>query len=199
LESQLARYALASTALLGLPAATEASIIFTPGPLNGGPNQTVNINFNPLIDSTIDFSIFAGSPGVPSNIGLSAPGTTQFNTGLTPLDFGDPITLANTTAFAGSLMKSSTGPTYSFPWGGVANGSSHYLGVKFNIGAQQHLGWAAISMQKGVPSFTVEGFAYNDVAGESIYAGATPEPSSMVLFAAGAAGILALRRRRRTP
>ena len=92
------------------------------------------------------------------------------------------------------------GPVYSFPWGNVPNGQSRYLGIKFLIAGQQHLGWAEISMQKLDPSFTVLGYAYEDAPGVSILAGDTgtvPEPSTLALFAAGAAGVLALRRKRR--
>jgi hypothetical protein len=52
-------------------------------------------------------------------------------------------------------------------------------------------------MNKATPSILVQGMAYNDVAGDPVQAGVAPEPASIALFAAGAAGILALRRRRR--
>jgi hypothetical protein len=197
LDSKLARYALAGSALLGVPAVAQADIIYTPGPVTAGPSQTIPINFNPLSDATTDFSISAGSAGIPSFISINGAVNTRFTTGLTPLNLGDAITLANTTVSGGNLMKSHIGPTYDYPWGGVANGTSRFLGVKFDIAGQSHLGWAEISLQKNIPSATVLGYAYETVAGQQIAAGATtPEPSSLALFAAGAAGILALRRRR---
>jgi hypothetical protein len=198
-DSKLARYALAGAAVFGLPTAAHAGIITTFTPQTAGPGQTININLNPLDDSIVDFSIGAGSAGIPSNIFLSRPGTTFFTNGLTPLNAGDVISLANTTSGGGYLMKSNPGPIYGYPWGGVANGSSRFLGVRFDIAGQQHLGWAEISLQKDTPSATVLSYGYETEIGQSIVAGATssiPEPSSLALFAAGAAGILALRRRR---
>jgi hypothetical protein len=201
-DGKLARYALAGSVLFGLPVAAHAETFLFTSPLHGGPGQTVDINFDPGIDTTIDFSVTAGSAGLNSSIFLSRPATTLFNAGLVPLNLGDQITLANTNSTASTLMKShsgSSGPTYNYPWGGVANGSSHYLGVKFLMSGEQHLGWAEITMNKGEPSFTIERYAYNGTAREGIFAGGEgiPEPSSISLFAAGAAGILALRRRRR--
>jgi hypothetical protein len=205
-DSRLARYALAGGALFGVPAAAQAGIIYTPGPFHGGPGQTVNVNLDPLIDATTDLSIFATTTAPPPGpnslashwIGLNSTGAL-FSNNLNPLLFGDPITLANTNSGPGTLMKANfPGPTYTFPWGGVANGSSHYLGIEFLISGQQHLGWAEISMVKSEPSFTIEGYAYETNAQTSIRAGdtGTPEPSSLILFAAGAAGIVAFRRKR---
>ena len=45
--------------------------------------------------------------------------------------------------------------------------------------------------------FTVKGFAYDTVANEAIQAGAVPEPNSVMLLIAGAAGVTALRARRK--
>src|SRR5262245_52409534 len=120
MDSKLARYALAGGALLGVPAAANAGIIYTAGPFHGNPGQTVNINLDPLIDATTDLSIFATGTASPSGshwIGVNSNGTTSFTTSLNPLNVGDPITLANTNSFGGTLMKATfPGPTYSFPW-----------------------------------------------------------------------------------
>jgi hypothetical protein len=198
-DSRLARYALAGGVLLGVPAAAHAGVVYTPGPFHAGPGQTVSVNLDPLIDATTDLSIFATGTSTSSQwIGLNSTGSF-FTNGLNPLLFGDAITLLNTNSGAGTLMKATfPGPTYSFPWGGVANGSSHYLGIKFLISGQQHLGWAEIAMEKDEPSVTIKGVAYESIPQASILAGDTgvPEPSSLMLFAAGAAGILALRRKR---
>lgn len=199
-ESKWARYALAGAAVFGLPGTANAEIITNFTPQTAGPGQTIDINLNPLLDSITDFSISAASAGIPSNIFLGTPGTTRFTDGLAPLNAGDVISLANTTSTSGYLMKSHSGPTYNYPWGGVVNGSSRFLGVRFDIAGQQHLGWAEISLQKDTPAATVLSYGYETEIGQSIVAGATssvPEPSSLALFAAGAAGLLALRRRRR--
>ena len=83
--------------------------------------------------------------------------------------------------------------------------------MNFQIGGTTHLGWAQIStsVTNNSASAVLIDYAYNDVAYDgtnvaesSILAGETitataPEPSSLALYAVGAAGILALRRRRK--
>lgn len=46
-------------------------------------------------------------------------------------------------------------------------------------------------------TFTLYSFAYEDVAGQGIAAGAVPEPSTLALLLAGAAGVGAMMRRRK--
>ena len=59
-------------------------------------------------------------------------------------------------------------------------------------------GWAFVTLNAaGSSEFTVNGFAYDTVAGEAIQAGAVPEPNSVLLLIAGAAGVTALRARRK--
>lgn len=208
-DSKFARYALAGSALLGLPVAAQAAIVYQPGPFHVDPGGNFQVNLDPLIDSTMDLQIWATVPAnqgssqwiyVTSDVIFDPNGryNTTFTNNLNPLSSGDPITLANTTGSPGTLMKATfPGPTYSFPWANVENGSSHYLGFKFIISGQPHLGWVELSMEKPDPSFTVLGYAWETSPGVSIQAGETPEPSSLLLFAAGAAGIAALRRKRR--
>jgi hypothetical protein len=190
-EHRLARYALAGSVLLVAPGAANAGVVYS-GLVNltVNPSQTLNLD---LDGSGPDFQFSAGSAGIPSSLTASFFGINRFNNSLTPLAFGAPITLANTTSGGGTLMKSSSGPSYSGPW---ANTSAGYLGLKFTTSGQTHLGWADIAIDRGTPSLTLRSYAYNDVANASINAGEVPEPSSLALFAIGAAGVLALRRRR---
>jgi hypothetical protein len=195
LDTKLVRYALAGGALLGLPAAADASVIFTPASSTVSPGQIINFNFDPAVDSTTDFTLTNGTSFI-DRIDVTGPVTTFFDIG--PLNSGDPITIANTTSGGtNALMKKQSGPTYNYAWGGVVNGSTHYLGVRFQQSGADHLGWVALSMQKDIPNVTVLGYAYESDPRTEISAGAAPEPSSIALFAAGAAGIMALRRRRR--
>ncbi len=165
-----------------------------------GPGQSIFIDIDQ--NGSTDFNLTVAPDGY-SSLGFTSYIqlnrsliTTFFTPG--PLNAGDPINLADATSAGGYLMKSQAGPTYSYPWGGVANGSSHFLGLRFDIAGQQHLGWAELSLQKGTPtSVTVLSYGYETEAGQSIVAGDVPEPSSLALFAAGAAGLVALRRRRK--
>jgi MYXO-CTERM domain-containing protein len=87
-------------------------------------------------------------------------------------------------------------------WG---QNATAFAGIKFQSAGQPHLGWVRIRLQdtNSADTVTAVDWAYNSVAGASILAGdtgsgATPEPSTraMAVLALGAAGVLALRRRR---
>jgi hypothetical protein len=115
------------------------------------------------------------------------------NTGILQKVFGDP----STTAQKG-------------PW--PTDGSSAYLGVEFDgPDALLHYGWVQVSAcvpdNSGSTNpcndpnalLTVDSYAYQSTANTDILAGQTadtPEPSSFALFALGAAGLLAFRRRK---
>lgn len=70
-----------------------------------------------------------------------------------------------------------------------------YLGLVFRgIDNASHAGWADVSVTGS--SLRLFGYAYEAEPGKAIRAGAVPEPPSLVLLAAGAAGLAALRRSR---
>ncbi len=189
LETRLMRYALAGGALLAVPAA-QASVIYS-GPLNlvATTSNSVDVSFNPLAAGATDFTlgVTSGDITVTSGAGDSLD--------IGPLTLGTAITLADTTTSGpDNVVKINAGPVYSGPWANMS--SPAYLGVQFTASAQTYLGWAELQMDQATPSVTLLGYAYNDQAGQPINAGETPEPSSLSLFALGAAGVLALRRRR---
>lgn len=80
------------------------------------------------------------------------------------------------------------------PWNGGA--TDGYMGFQFTSEGNTHYGWARLNIQRfDDPSrpfgITLRDFAYEDVAGQSIEAGAVPEPAGLALavLALGAAGI----------
>jgi MYXO-CTERM domain-containing protein len=92
--------------------------------------------------------------------------------------------------------------------GQFLNSSVGFAGIEFNLGGVTHYGWIRLHVDIGPGNNSVTAtaidWAYNDVAGQAIHAGEgttspTPEPStaSMALLAAGSAGVLAWRRRRK--
>jgi hypothetical protein len=191
-EKKLARYALAGSALLGIPAAAHAGTVYS------GIIDATATPVNPVaIDITggSDFSFTLSPDSFGVHITANASTGNFFNDGLTPLAAGTPITLVNTSSTGGELMKTEIPPTG--PW--ASQSGFAYLGLRFTMSSQEYLGWAQIAIDPGTPSLTLHDYAYNDVAGESINAGdgAVPEPSSLALFAMGAAGVVALRQRRK--
>lgn len=84
------------------------------------------------------------------------------------------------------------------PW---ANVSDRYLGLQFQLSGQTYYGWAELSVTAfgGSIEATLQGYAYDTVAGQQILAGqttATPEPGTLGLLAAGSLGLAFWRRKK---
>ena len=79
-------------------------------------------------------------------------------------------------------------------------GDRGFVGLKLQIGTSTFYGWADVTTNNfdgtGAGAFTLHSYAFED-SGAPILAGAVPEPGSVALLIAGAAGIAALRRRKK--
>jgi hypothetical protein len=197
IDKKLARYALAGSALLGIPAVANANQldIYYSGLLN--------------IPVTSDYTVNLPTPGGPASFTLSNNGSDTLSvsgSGVTFVDdlsnqplamnFGDLITTANAVGPGGVLSSYSfVSKTYSGNWPGPGTA---YLGLAFTPTSQTYTGWAQIFTDAANSNMTLVDYAYNLAPNADITAGATPEPSSVALFALGAAGILALRKKRRS-
>ena len=77
-----------------------------------------------------------------------------------------------------------------------ADGDRGFVGIRFDLdpgtGPVTHYGWADIT-RNGLTA-TLHAFGYNSTAGEASHP--VPEPSSILLLAAGAAGLAGWRKRR---
>jgi hypothetical protein len=89
----------------------------------------------------------------------------------------------------------------------VAPTNTGYLGIRFKISGNDHYAWMRITVnpQSTTPgtqprSIIVHEWAFEDVAGTGIVAGAgvVPEPTSLGLLALGSVGLASHRRRRQT-
>jgi hypothetical protein len=80
-------------------------------------------------------------------------------------------------------------------------GNRGFLGLSLTVGSDTFFGWADVTLNNlGGPNndgFTLHSYAYENVAGTSIEAGAIPEPSTIALLVTGALGVLALKRRQK--
>ena len=217
-ERRLAGYALAAgTALVGAGQA-DANIIYS-GPLNVNlqPLPTSGSSGNNVLpvdvdsDTKIDFALVnylesnSDTPPVPvglSIVGASA-GLVLESVGGSPfatnLGYGDLISSSNVTSSPSKNLGKltldtipSTGLSPS-PW---VPGVDAYIGFSFLIGTDTHYGWVETKIENDL-SLTVKGWAYNDVASAGLDAGVVPEPSSLALLAAGAAGVVAFAARKR--
>ena len=80
--------------------------------------------------------------------------------------------------------------------------NSGYLGIRFNIGIEQHFGWARLTVELDNAlqprAFTLHEYAYESNPGAGLAAGDgfVPEPTSLGLLALGSIGLTAHRRRR---
>lgn len=72
-----------------------------------------------------------------------------------------------------------------------------YMGVEFDIVGATHYGWIDLLVAEDNPYAEIYGWAYETEAGVPIIAGAVPEPSTIILFTAGATAILLSRRKKR--
>jgi hypothetical protein len=101
------------------------------------------------------------------------------------------------TITSGTLYNGTTPPVGYF-----SPGTPGYLGFEFTSGLDDslHYGWVQFETTSGdpnAPTGTVIDFAYDDSPNTPIVAGAIPEPTSLSLLAAGAAGLAMYRGRRR--
>ena len=125
---------------------------------------------------------------------------------LDPVVGGDYMSnLSATTAIGSASSFGGYGLTYfdsnnagGFPWNTEADGTTGFLGLRFAISGNTHYGWARFTYDDATTgNITLHDFAYENVAGTNILAGAgsVPEVSTGLLALAGLAGAT-LRRRR---
>jgi hypothetical protein len=94
-------------------------------------------------------------------------------------------------------------PTSATPNSQFDSVTDAYIGIAFPINTVNHYGWIRVDIENSTGTFLVKDWAYEMTPGVGIAAGDTgslaviPEASSLALLTAGAAGVAAMRRRRR--
>ncbi len=106
---------------------------------------------------------------------------------------------------AGTLIDAAATSTGSFaqsmayannPNSQFDNVTDAYIGLEFPIAGQSHFGWIRVSINNAAATFIVHDWGYESDPGVGIAAGATPEPGTLGMLAAGAAGLACMRRRK---
>lgn len=81
--------------------------------------------------------------------------------------------------------------------GGYFPGQRAYVGVEFGIAGLTHYGWIDIYVSELGPGALIYRWGYESTPGMSILAGAVPEPSTLLLVAAGSLALLYSRAKKR--
>ncbi|MFN3327068.1 MAG: PEP-CTERM sorting domain-containing protein [Bryobacteraceae bacterium] len=194
-DRKLGFYALAGGLAFTLPQQSQAGSIAYSGPQNitvtnsVGGTETHGVDVNG--DGFIDFTFAAYfDPGVVARVNVT-PGAGNA---------GDSISSSSTLTTSTALLRETW--QYGGVYGKWGNGTPSYLGLRFLISDNDHYGWAKVSVTTDLnfgSSFTIHDWAYQTQPDTAILAGEIgeiPEPSSLALFALGAAGFAALRKRR---
>lgn len=199
LDKKLAAYTLAGAAVLAAPAAKADTITYVPN-----VDVTVSQSSVPNTYTFLDITLSADNNNGNEVYASGASGAMVLDSyyfTAADLAFGNIIDpAASGWATGGKLTTYYADNSTGGDW--PNNGGTGYLAFYFVGTDGPQAGWAEISTtaNASTSSFELLSYAYENDANTPITAGetsTTPEPSTMALVALGAAGLVALRRRRK--
>lgn len=177
--------------------------------IDSGFSRQIDLNYDTFNDVKLTNYNFTGGPYQGASINFAPGKLVGFTSGLnyvSALTVYDPIGSANAgPSFFGSLAYGAANPNAEFN-----NVSNAFIGFSFPAGPNLLYGWVRVAINNANKSFLIKDWAYNDgnvaaLAGspvtDGILAGDTgdgfvPEPGTLGMLAAGAAGVIGMRRRR---
>lgn len=192
-------YSLAAGAAAGVAAnGAEAAISYS-GPQNiavgSGFSQNIDLNGDAFQDINLQNFNFFGGPYQGAGA-VFAPGKlVGFTSGfayVSALAAGAVIDSSTANIAGGSMAYGASNPNAQFN-----NVTDAYVGLGFPAGANFYYGWVRVDVNNAAKTLLIKDWAYETQSNVGISAGAVPEPGALGLLAAGAAGVVALRRRRK--
>ena len=195
-------YSLAAGAAAGVAAGNAASdaeaVIIYSGLQNISIGQfgalNLNLDGDAYSDVLLKNYVFGGGNYQGAYVNFSPGKLVGFSSGLSYVSALGPGALIDATTvgpFVGSMAYGAANPLAEFN-----DVTDAYIGVAFPIAAVNHYGWIRVDVNNAAGTFLVKDWAYESEPGVGILAGHIPEPGTLGMLAAGAAGVLALRRRR---
>lgn len=194
-------YSLAAGAAAGMAGTADAAI--THITLNESilGTEFIDLNNDGLLDVNFKNSVYDPMLGFQNYQGLSAPyfgwNVAGFNNGINYVS-----AVATGTVIDGSLVNGSTPFNGSLSFGTLnpnaefTNVTGAFIGYRFPSGGGSSYGWARVDINNAAGTFVIRDYAFETQPGVGIRAGEVPEPASLGMLAAGAAGVATLRRRR---
>ncbi len=190
-----AAYSLAAVAAAG---STEAAVIYS-GTQNISIAQFNSLNLDIDGDAQGDVLlknyVFGGGNYQGASVNFFPGKMVTFNPGgfnyVTALNAGFTVDTSALGNFTGSMAYGAANPNAQFN-----SASGKFIGLQFPSGSNNYNAWVRVNVNNTGGSFSVVDWAYENIPGTSIVTGVVPEPASLGLLAAGAAGLALLRRRK---
>lgn len=188
-------YSLAAAATSGT---AQAAIVYS-GPQNIAINQfsflNLNIDGDAYSDVLLKNYVFGGGNYQSATVTFFPGKMVTFNSDrsnyVTALNAGFTVDTSALGDFTGNMAYGGAYPNAQFN-----NATGKFIGLQFPSGPGNYNAWVRVDVNNSAGTFNVVDWAYENVPGQSIVTGVVPEPSTLGLLAAGAAGVAVLRRRR---
>ena len=208
LDAHFVACAAAACAGAGAVSTADAAIVYS-GPVNIViPDNIDGIYMN--IVTGANNPVAASVPGWDINPYSASAAGTSFNlwgptvntwfstTGNVPAGSGFILAPGTSIGGAAAAFYRPGGTAAPGTAGITLNSSNNLLGFRFaheGNGGQIHHGWMRVQFGANPGDRRIVEYAYEDVAGVSINAGAIPAPGSLALLALGAIGVAGRRRK----